>query len=95
MASNQSPGQTTSVYSLRCSLLHGYGFPKPDATFGRVLLLSADLTAYALDTDDDGIAMLSVPVFCGCLVERIATEALGDWDTSLIDTRHLASSHLD
>jgi hypothetical protein len=83
------------IYALRCSLLHGYGFPKPAATFGRVVLLSGDLTAYALDTDDDGIAMLSVPVFCGRLVERIAAEAVDGWDDSLIDTRHLAWSHLD
>jgi hypothetical protein len=38
---------------------------------------------------------LSVPVFCGRLVERIAAEAVDGWDDSLIDTRHLAWSHLD
>jgi hypothetical protein len=31
-------------------------------------------------------ARLSVPVFCGRLVERIVTEAPQDWDTSLLDT---------
>lgn len=79
------------IYALRCSLLHGYGFPRTAATFGRVVLLSGDLDAYALDTDDDGIARVSVPVFCGRLVERIATEAVDSWDNSLIDTRHLSS----
>ncbi len=79
------------IYALRCSLLHGYGFPKPAATFDRVLLLSGDLNAYALDTDDDGIARVSVPVFCSRLVERIAAEAIDGWDDSLIDTRHLSS----
>ncbi len=83
------------IYELRCSVLHGYGFPRPAMTFGRVVVLSDDVNAYALDTDDEGIATLSVPVFCSRLVERIAAEAVGGWDDSLIDTRHLASSHLD
>lgn len=81
------------IYALRCSLLHGYGFPRPAATFGRVVLLSGDLNACALDTDDEGIATVSVPVFCGRLVERIAAEAVDGWDDSLIDARHLTSSH--
>jgi hypothetical protein len=81
------------IYALRCSLLHGYGFPKPAATSDRVVLLSSDVNAYALDTDDDGIARVSVPVFCGRLVERIAAEAVDGWDKSLIDPRHLTSSH--
>ncbi len=54
---------------------------------------SGDLDAYALDTNDDGIARVSVPVFCGRLVERIAAEALDGWDDALIDTdyaRHLS-----
>jgi hypothetical protein len=82
---------TAIIYALRCSLLHGYGFPKPAATFGRVVLLSGDLSAFALDTDDDGIARVSVPIFCGRLVERIAAEAVDGWDNSLIDTRHMSS----
>jgi hypothetical protein len=31
---------------------------------------------------------VSVPVFCGRLVERIAAEAPGDWDDSLINTNY-------
>jgi hypothetical protein len=30
--------------------------------------------------------LVSVPVLCGRLVERIAAEAPNDWDDSLIDT---------
>jgi len=81
------------IYELRCSVLHGYGFPRPAVTFGRVVALSDDASAYALDTDDEGIATLSVPAFCSRLVERVAAEAVDGWDDSLIDTRHIPSSH--
>ena len=74
------------IYALRCSLLHGYGLPKPSAADGRRVLLSNDANAYALDTDNEGIAKVSVHVFCGQLVERIAAEAGDAWDDSLIDT---------
>jgi hypothetical protein len=42
--------------------------------------------ACAVETSADGRALVSVPVFCGRLVERIAAEAPSDWDTSTIDT---------
>jgi hypothetical protein len=74
------------VYALRCSLLHGYGPPKAEKSFGRKVLLTNDRAAFALDTSRDDRALVSVPVFCGRLVERIAAEAPGDWDDSLIDT---------
>jgi hypothetical protein len=74
------------IYELRCSLLHGYGLPKPSAIGGRNLLVTPDPTAFALDTSVHGRAMVSVPVFCGRLTERIADEAQGDWDVSLINT---------
>ena len=76
------------VYALRCSLLHGYGPPKPETSSGLTVLLTNDHDAYALDTSRDGLALVSVPVFCGRLVERIAAEAPGNWDDSLIDTHY-------
>jgi hypothetical protein len=76
------------VYALRCSLLHGYGPPKPERSCGRTVLLTDDRAAYALDASQDGRALVSVPVFCGRLVERITAEAPGDWDDSLINTDH-------
>ena len=51
---------------------------------GIALPTTAPLTQ--LDTSRPGQALVSVPVFCGRLVERIAAEAPGDWDDSLIDT---------
>ncbi|HJP78026.1 MAG TPA: hypothetical protein VJ914_27385 [Pseudonocardiaceae bacterium] len=74
------------IYALRCSLLHGYGLPKPADIDDRRLLLTDDTTGYALDTERPGIATLSVPVFCSHLVERLANQAETSWDTSLIDT---------
>lgn len=76
------------IFELRCSLLHGYYIPKPERLGGRTLLLTDDRTAYALDTSQDGRALLSVPVFCGRLVERIAAEAPEEWDISLINTNY-------
>jgi hypothetical protein len=74
------------IYELRCSLLHGYGPPKPGRLHGRDLLLTRDPAAFALDTSEPGRALVSVPAFCGRLADRIAAEAPGDWDTSLINT---------
>lgn len=74
------------VYQLRCSLLHGYYIPKPSDINGRTMLLTGDRDAYALDTAQEGRALVSVPVFCGHLVERVAAEAPQDWDVSLINT---------
>jgi hypothetical protein len=70
------------IYKVRCSLLHGYGPPKKVGN--RRVYLTQDQDAYALDTSRK--ALLSVPVFCRTLVERIAFEAHGLWDVSEIDT---------
>ncbi|MFI1352501.1 hypothetical protein ACH4TV_02750 [Streptomyces sp. NPDC020898] len=75
------------IYKLRCSLLHGYGVPKPSAVGGRTVLLTSDTTAHAVDTSVPNHALVSVPVFCGRLVERIAAAAPQNWDTSLINTK--------
>lgn len=72
------------IYRTRCSLLHGYGPPKK--VNGRKVLLIADHDTFALDTSHAGEARLSVPVFCGHLVERLAVKAERDWDATLIDT---------
>jgi hypothetical protein len=74
------------IYLLRCSLLHGYGLPKPSTVGGRTVLLTPDVTAHAVDTSTPCRALVSVPVFCGRLVERIAAAAPQNWDTDLIDT---------
>lgn len=75
------------IYALRCSLLHGYGPPKASAaTDNRNVLLTADPHAHAVDTSRDGVALVSVPVFCGRLVERIAFAAWKDWDQELVNT---------
>jgi hypothetical protein len=76
------------VFKLRCSLLHGYHPPKQQHTNGRRVLLTDDRDAYALDTSQDGLAWVSVPVFCARLVERIVVEAPDEWDVSLIDTTY-------
>ncbi len=74
------------IYKLRCSLLHGYGLPKPSAVGGRTVLLTSDVTAHAVDTSTSGRALATVPIFCGRLVERVAAAAPQNWDTSLINT---------
>ncbi len=74
------------LYALRCSLLHGYELPKPDKSCGRTVLLTDDPAAYAVDTSRDGLALVSVPVFCGRLVERIAAEVPGGRDEGLVNT---------
>jgi hypothetical protein len=73
------------IYALRNSLLHGYGPPKREKARDRKVLLTDDRDGYAIDTGTDGVALVSVPVFCGCLVERIAAEAPNDWDRSRLD----------
>jgi hypothetical protein len=75
-----------TIYALRCALLHGYGLPKPEHASGRTVLLTRDAAGYALDTSREGFALVSVPVFCGRLVERIAAAAWMDWDKTLINT---------
>jgi hypothetical protein len=74
------------IYALRNSILHGYGLPLPSSTGNRKVLLTPYQDAYAVDTSTAGEALVSVPVFCTRLVERIAAAAPGDWDTSLINT---------
>lgn len=74
------------IYELRCSLLHGYGVPKPARIEGRRLLLDDNPNGYAVDTEQTGRATVSVPVFCTYLVERIANQAKLSWDLSLINT---------
>ena len=83
-----SPEDATIIYELRCSLLHGYGIPRAEAVFGRRVVLTADRDAYAVDTATPDLALVSVPVFCGGLVERIAAEVPNDWDVSRIDTNY-------
>jgi hypothetical protein len=77
------------IYSLRCSLLHGYCVPK--LKNGRRMLLTPYQDAHAVDSSESGVVKVSVPVFCRCLVERIALEAKDDWDDTLIDTTILAA----
>jgi hypothetical protein len=72
------------IYQLRCSLLHGYGLPGRGEAGGRQVVVD-DGGVYAVDTREDGFALVSVPVFCARLVERIASEAPNDWDVSRID----------
>jgi hypothetical protein len=84
-----SPDDAKVIYMLRCSLVHGYGPPRPDLIGGRKLLLTDDHDAYAVDTSHTGRVWLSVPVFCGRLVERIAAAAEGGWDVSLLDTDYV------
>jgi hypothetical protein len=81
-----SQNDAAIIYALRCSVLHGYGTPRPEKAGRRTVVVTPDRDAYALDTTEKGFALVSVPVFCGCLVERIAYEAPNDWDASLLDT---------
>ena len=78
----------TIIFKLRCSLLHGYYLPHPDKDIGdRTVLLTPYHDAYALDTSQTGLALVSVPVFCGRLIERVLAKAsLDEWDTNLINT---------
>lgn len=81
-----SADDATIIYKLRCSLLHGWGLPKPTTIGKRKMVLIDDQDAHALDTSEKGRAILSVPVFCRCLVERIARDSPDRWDVSEIDT---------
>jgi hypothetical protein len=81
-----TPADAHLIYKLRCSLLHGYGIPKPSDVNNRRLILNGDPAGHAVDTDQPGLAIVSVPIFCSFLVERIAVQAKMSWDVSLIDT---------
>jgi len=70
-------------WGIRNALLHGYGDPKPGKAAFRNVAFINDPDAYALDTRQPGVALLSVPVFCGHLVERIAAAVPEQWDISL------------
>ena len=76
-----------AIYKLRCSLLHGYHLPK--LAGGIKMQLTDDQDTYALDTTTPHVVSVSVPVFCRCLVERIAFKAQSEWDETLIDTDSL------
>ncbi len=71
------------LWTLRCSLLHGYGLPRLREWR---MFATREWDAYALDTSRMGLAVLSVPVFCGRLVERIVSEMPDRWDVTLLDT---------
>jgi hypothetical protein len=73
------------IYELRCSLLHGYGFPRSDKVGGRIVVTTGRPTGFAVDTSRPGAADFSVPLFCSLLVERIASEAANDWDVASIN----------
>ena len=74
-----------AIYKLRCSMVHGYGIPLLGD--GRNVQLTAYQHGYAVDTESPDVISVSVPVFCRCLVERVAYEAGDQWDETLIDTR--------
>ena len=58
----------------------------PHKAHGLKVYLTPYRDACAIDTTASGRALVSVPVFCGRLVERIAAESPSRWDTSTIDT---------
>jgi hypothetical protein len=75
------------IYHLRNSVLHGYWLPNDAKLGNRRMLLHREQSSYALDTDVSANDIyLSVPVFCRCLVERVALEAQHNWDETLINT---------
>ncbi len=57
-----------------------------DGADNRNVFLTDDRFAFAVDTSRDGVALVSVPVFCGRLVERISFAAWQGWDQTLVDT---------
>jgi hypothetical protein len=75
------------IYKFRCSLHHAYGLPTPGTIGGRDLLVSPAVGAYAVDTSRTDRLVISVPAFCGRLVERIAYETPQPQGTNLINTR--------
>jgi len=77
------PGDADIIWSVRNALLHGYGVPKPGTAGERDVVFTDDAGAHALDTSRPRLALFSVPVFCGYLVERIAAAAYEQWDASL------------
>jgi len=77
------PEDANDLSSVRNSLLHGYGPPKPSSVRERRIEFTDSTTAYAYDTHDPHRAWLSVPVFCGHLVERITAAVPERWDVSL------------
>ncbi|MET8846635.1 hypothetical protein [Amycolatopsis sp. NPDC004625] len=75
------------IYKFRCALHHAYGIPNPGTVGNRNLFVTPAVGAYAVDTRRSDRVLISVPVFCGRLVERIAYEAVPTWQGSaLIDT---------
>jgi hypothetical protein len=74
------------LYATRNAVLHGYGLPAQEKAEQCRVLLTGDTSAYAVDTDTKGLAVISVPVFCSRLVERIASAVPDDWDISEINT---------
>lgn len=75
------------IYKFRCELHHAYGIPAPGKIDGRNLFVTPAVGAYAVDTRRSGRIEISVPAFCGRLVERIAYEAVPTWRGSgLINT---------
>ncbi|MGW4130895.1 hypothetical protein [Amycolatopsis japonica] len=75
------------IYEFRCELHHAYGIPNPVKLDGRALFATPSPDAYAVDTQRADRVVLSVPVFCGHLVERIAHDAAPTWPgTSQINT---------
>jgi len=81
------------LYRVRNALLHGYGIPKKTdpRLGGREVFLSGDTKGFAVDTSATGRAVVSVPVFCGRLVERVAASVPSSWDITEIDVRRTLS----
>lgn len=77
------------IYEFRCSLHHAYGLPEPGAIGNRNLFVTPAVGAYAVDTSRAGRLEISVPAFCGRLVERIAYEAPEPRAMGLINTHVL------
>ncbi|MEU3624818.1 hypothetical protein BS329_17900 [Amycolatopsis coloradensis] len=75
------------IYRFRCSLHHEYGLPRPTTVDDRRLVVIPGIDAYAVDTSRPDRITISVPAFCGRLVERIAYEAPKPASSSLINTR--------
>jgi hypothetical protein len=63
------------IYKFRCELHHAYGIPAPGKINGRKLFVIDAVDTYAVDTSRTDRIVISVPAFCGRLVERIAYEA--------------------
>jgi hypothetical protein len=81
------PEDADMLWDIRNALLHGYGVPKPVESAGRSVVFTSDAGACALDTSRPQLALFSVPMFCGHLVERIAAAVPEQWDPSLTAVR--------